>query len=71
MRLQGFGPVIAGFAAFEAVILAVAAESYLVRSLADGAILVALAAFFDLVTNHALVAFAHGRTITRNGPREK
>ncbi len=69
--LQRFRSVVEGFAAVEAVVLAVGAEPDLVESLADGAVLVAVAALFILFADVALESFGHGRTIARIGRAEK
>jgi hypothetical protein len=52
-------------------VLPVFAEPYLVESLADNAILVALASIFNLVAYRAMETFSHGRRIARCRAREK
>jgi hypothetical protein len=51
--------VVADFAALLAVVEAVGPHAAIVLALADGAILLALAVVFVLLTDHAFVAFAH------------
>ncbi len=65
------GQVIASFAAFQAVILAVFAEPHRVRTLAKGAVFVTIAFFFYLFANHATESFGHGRRVARNSQRRK
>ena len=48
-------------ATLQAIVLPVFAEPYLVESLADNAILVALASIFNLVAYRAMETFSHGR----------
>ena len=70
-KLNGLRPVIASLSAVQAVVLTVAAEPHLVKTLTDGAVLVTLTAFFNQVANHAFESFSHERTITRNSRLEK
>ncbi len=69
--LFAFGDVVAGFAALEAVVLAVLAEAYLVVALAQRTVLCAVAVLFNLLTNHAAESFGHARRVTRKLKWEK
>ncbi len=66
VRLVALRLVFAGFTALETVVLAVFAQTDLVGTLAQGAVLVAIASFFYLLANHAAESFGHERRVTRN-----
>jgi len=63
--------VIAGFSAFQAVMLAVLAQPNLVIALANRAILEAIAPVFYLLAHRTKKTFRHARTITPNFFSEK
>jgi len=56
---------LADLATLQAIVLPVFAESHLVESLADGAILIAVTGIFRLVANSATKSLSHTRTIPR------
>jgi hypothetical protein len=70
-RLLLFREVVADFAAFQAVVLAVFAEAHLVGTLAYRTIFVTVTILFNAIAHRATESFGHGRRVARIAERGK